>query len=344
MGLQFEDHFPGDKLEELDSGLDLGDEVLDDETTDDEPGDNADRDDSGDSDADADPGADADGDADQESGDADPNSEDAESESDGEDTGADKPAESQPPKSEKGPVIPKARLDQELRKRRVAEQRTQELEQEIAQMRREQAEASRPKPITPDEIRAKMVEANQALIAGDTDRAAELQAELLGAIATPAAPVAETPQERDLVAEVEARMEFKSTLVAINERFPELDENSELFDEELSLEAVDLQRSYMSRGFSLAEATRKAAESVAKLNDLEDRKAAPAIAPKAAVARARQNQKTQEKVAKATKAPPALTGRVDNGNDVAFDVYKATEDELAALPQAALDRLLGNSL
>lgn len=338
MGLQTEDHFPGDHLEPLDENLDLGnelaDEELDDETTE-EPGGDAGGDDSGDGDADADSGDDPDGDADQESGDTDAGDEGAD---------ADKPAEPAPPKSEKGPVIPKARLDQELRKRRVAEQRAQELEQEIANMRREQAEAARPKPITAEQIKAKMAEANEALIAGDTSRAAELQAELLGAIAAPverAAPAA----ERDLVAEVEARMEFKATLEAVNERFPELDENSELFNEELSQEAVDLQRSYMGRGFTLAEATRKAAEAVAKLNDLDDRKAvAPAISPKASVAHARQQQKTQEKIAKATKAPPALTGRVDNGGDVAFDVFKASEDELMALPKAALDRLLGNSL
>lgn len=340
MGLEIEDHFPGDHIEELDADLDLGNELIDDadedaddaQPADETAGDGADTDDAdadaGDDDADADSGTDED------AGDADADGDDAEQ------------PEPAPAKPEKSPVIPKARLDQELRKRRAAEQRAQELAEELTRIKQEQAEASRPKPLSGEEIKAKMAEANEALVGGDTARAAELQAELFAALAAPTqAPVA-APVERDLVGEVEARLEFKQTLEEINTRFPQLDENSESFDEELSQEAVDLQRSYMNRGFTLAEATRKAAESVAKLHDLTDNKAPAALAadPKAVAAQARQKQKTQGKIAKAVAAPPALTGRVDDGSDVAFDVFKASEDELMALPKATLDRLLGNTL
>jgi len=340
MGLEIEDHFPGDHLEELDENLDLGNEVTEDadedaddaQPADETAGDGADTDD-----ADADAGDDADGGADEDAGDADADGDD------GDDAEQPEPA---PAKPEKSPVIPKARLDQELRKRRAAEQRAQELAEELTRIKQEQAEASRPKPLSGEEIKAKMAEANEALVGGDTARAAELQAELFAALAAPTqAPVA-APVERDLVGEVEARLEFKQALEEVNARFPQLDENSEAFDEELSQEAVDLQRSYMNRGFTLAEATRKAAESVAKLYDLTDNKApaAPAADPKAVVAQARQKQKTQDKIAKAVAAPPALTGRVDDGSDVAFDVFKASEDELMALPKATLDRLLGNTI
>ena len=336
MPLEIEDHFPGTPLEDLPTDLDLGDEVVED--ADDLPNDDAPAgDDGGSDDADA-PASDDDADgADDESGDAD---------ADGDDSG--EPAESEEPaptKPEKSPVIPKARLDQELRKRRVAEQRAQELATELAELRKAQLEAARPKPLSGDEIKAKMAEANEALIGGDTTRAAEIQAELLAALAAPAPLEAPgTPVERDLVAEVEARIEFKHTLERVNERFPELDENSEHFNEELSQEAVDLQRVYIERGYTLADATRKAAEGVAKLHDLQDRVAKPAADPKVVATQARQRQKTQQKIEKAVAAPPSLTGRVDDGKDVAFDVYKASEDELMALPQAALDRLLGNSL
>lgn len=343
MGLEIEDHFPGDHLEELDENLDLGNEVTENadedadnaQPADETAGDGADTDD-----ADADAGDDADGGADEDAGDTDADSDDSD---DSDDAKLEEPA---PTKPEKSPVIPKARLDQELRKRRVAEQRAQELADELTRIKQEQIEASRPKPLSGEEIKAKMAEANEALIGGDTARAAELQAELFAALAAPTqAPVA-APVERDLVGEVEARLEFKQALEEINARFPQLDENSEAFDEELSQEAVDLQRSYMNRGFTLAEATRKAAESVAKLYDLTDNKAPAASAadPKAVVAQARQKQKTQDKIAKAVAAPPALTGRVDDGSDVAFDVFKASEDELMALPKATLDRLLGNTL
>lgn len=336
MGLEIEDHFPGDLLEDLDENLDLGNEVIEDadnaQPADETAGDGADTDD-----ADADAGDDAAGGPGEEPGDADTDGDD------GDDAEQPEPA---PAKPEKSPVIPKARLDQELRKRRAAEQRAQELADELTRIKQEQAEASRPKPLSGEEIKAKMVEANEALIGGDTARAAELQAELFAALAAPTQAPAPAPVERDLVGEVEARLEFKQTLEEINARFPQLDENSESFDEELSQEAVDLQRSYINRGFTLAEATRKAAESVAKLHDLTDNKApaAPAADPKAVAAQARQKQKTRDKVAKAVAAPPALTGRVDDGSDVAFDVFKASEDELMALPKATLDRLLGNTI
>lgn len=336
MGLEIEDHFPGDLLEDLDENLDLGNEVIEDadnaQPADETAGDGADTDD-----ADADAGDDAAGGPGEEPGDADTDGDD------GDDAEQPEPA---PAKPEKSPVIPKARLDQELRKRRAAEQRAQELADELTRIKQEQAEASRPKPLSGEEIKAKMAEANEALIGGDTARAAELQAELFAALAAPTQAPAPAPVERDLVGEVEARLEFKQTLEEINARFPQLDENSESFDEELSQEAVDLQRSYINRGFTLAEATRKAAESVAKLHDLTDNKApaAPAADPKAVAAQARQKQKTRDKVAKAVAAPPALTGRVDDGSDVAFDVFKASEDELMALPKATLDRLLGNTI
>jgi hypothetical protein len=60
-------------------------------------------------------------------------------------------------------------------------------------------------------------------------------------------------------------------------------------------------------------------------------------------AKAAQSQKTQSKIAKAVKAAPSMVGQVDNSGDVAFDVYSASEEELMALPKAALDRLLGNT-
>lgn len=342
MPLPREDYFPGEAIEELPSDLDLGNDAPDEdeadepETVDTEADDAADGDDAGDADADADPSDDADGGADEDAGDADEPGEEPGEEPDDE-------QEQSPTKSKKGVAIPKARFDQALRKQRVAEQRAQELAEELAELRREQIEASQPKPLTSDEIKAKMAEANEALIGGDTARAAEIQSELFAAMAPPSAPLA-APVERDVVAEVEARIEFKSTLSELNARFPELDDQSESFDEELSLEAVDLQRSYMRRGFSLAEATRKAAEGVAKLHDLADRKAPakPAVDPKTLRTKAEQSKKTADKIQKAVKAPPTLVGKAAGSDDVAFDVYTASEEELLALPKAVLDRLLGN--
>lgn len=245
--------------------------------------------------------------------------------------------EDKPKKGE--PRIPKSRLDQALRKQRMAEARAAEIERELAELRAAQAEASRPKPLAAEDIQAKMAEANEALVAGDPEKAARLQAELLSAIA--ARPEAEAkPAERDLVAEVEQRLEFKAVVKEVYDRFPELDENGELFNEDLGAESVVLQQSYMQRGYTPAEATRKAAEAIAKLHDLEDRQAQPAKAAEPAAKRV-QEAKTREKIAKATKAPPPLTGKAASGDESSVDINRLSEDEFMALPEAVRNRLLG---
>lgn len=343
--MSLEGLFPGTSaLDKLPDDMDFGDTVA--EENEDEPTSvPAGGDDSADADADAEPGdAGADADDLEAEGDAEPESED--------EAPADEEAADEAPVAEdkkgKGPRIPKERLDQALRKQRAAEQRAQELENQLASLRAERAQADAPKPLSGDEIKAKMAEANEALIAGDTAKAAELQAELFTALAARPEPAAQAPVERDLVAEVETRMEFKAALTDLNARFPELDENGEQFDEDLSQEAVDLQRGYLNRGYSLTEATVKAAEAVAKLYDLEDRKAGKAPAPaekQVKAAQLEQAAKRKEKIEKATKAPPTLPmGKGDTGEDVAFDIRNATPEEFMALPQSVQDRLLGNSV
>lgn len=275
---------------------------------------------------------------------------DAEPAAEGDDAAEPEP-EAEPEAPEQGkkqPVIPKARLDQALRKQRAAEQRALEAEQALAELRAAQAQAAAPKPISPEEIKAKMAEANEALVAGDTAKAAELQAELMAAIAhKPEAQAPQAPGEVDLAAQVEERIEFKATLKEVYSRFPELDENGEAFDEELAAESVDLQRSYMARGYTLAEATRKAAEAVAKLHDLEDRTAPPAAAAPDArreAAKTEQAAKSRAKIEKATRAAPPLGGRSDKGDEVTFDIRTASVEEFMALPESVRERLLGNAL
>lgn len=266
-------------------------------------------------------------------------------ETDGADTDAAdaKPAPAAKEK-DKEPKIPKSRLDQSIRKQRLAEQRSQELETELAEMRTAAAEAARPKALTGEQIQAKMAEANEALIGGDTEKAAKLQAELFASLAPqPAAPV-EKPAPVDLAAEVEARIEFKAVVKSMYARFPELDENHELFNEELGSESVELQRSYMNRGFSMVEATQKAAEAVAKLNDLEDRTAEKAPPAAASKDKLLQDAKTRDKVAKAVKAPPPMAGKTKGEGSDKVNINELSDDEFMALPESVRNKMLGMTL
>lgn len=272
------------------------------------------------------------------------NTDDGETDADAEPAATDE--EPAPTAKEKGkePKIPKSRLDQSIRKQRQAEQRALELEAELAELRRTAVEATRPKPLTSDEIKAKMAEANEALIGGDTEKAAALQAELFSALTPQASVEVEQSTPVDLAAQVEERIEFKATVKEMYARFPELDENHELFDEELGAESVELQRSYMKRGFTMVEATRKAAEAVAKLNDLDDRQAekAPAAAPSRD--KTVQAAKTAQKVAKATKAPPPLAGKTNGEGSDKININELSDDEFMALPESVRNKMLGVTL
>lgn len=332
-------------MESLPEGLDFGNdfEGADDEgSTDDQATDTS-------ADVAAEPGDDA-GDADSAPGDsvddADAGDE-AAAEPDAEGEPEPDDAESAPPAKEKGkePFIPKSRLDQSIRKQRLAEQRSQELETELAELRRSSAEAARPKPLTSDEIKAKMAEANEALIGGDTEKAASLQAELFSALAPQPAAPAEQSAPVDLAAQVEERLEFKAMVKDVYARFPELDENHELFNDELGTESVSLQRSYLDRGFSMVEATRKAAEAVAKLNDLEDRKAEkPPVSTAPSKDKILQDAKTKAKVAAAVKAPPPMSGTTKGEGSDKVNINDLNDDEFMALPESVRNKMLGVSL
>lgn len=345
----------GEPTPALPEGLDFGNDVTDEDSTDASSGTPA----SGTADDDTDTSADDAGGAGEDAGDADadldaddgaaPGGDDGEESSAAGEEGDDEAGEGdqQPVKGKpKGPAIPKARFDQALRKQRMAEQRAQELEQRLVDMEAAAAAAAAPKPLSTEEIQAKMVEANTALIAGDTEKAAALQAEVLAALAprqTPQAPQA--PAEADVVARVRESMQFEQVLSDVFERFPELDDGADDFDEELAAESVVLQRSFMEKGYSLAESTKKAAEYVAKVHDLSDRKAPSSGPSKAqAAAKAEQAAKTAAKIEKGTKAPPKVSGGRGEESEPAFDILSATPEEFMALPQAVRDRLLGNTV
>jgi hypothetical protein len=337
------------KQDNLPDGLDFGNDFDEDALDDQESADLGARG----ADADTDTGADAAGGADDEAG-ADDDAADAgdvgvdegaeadgEAEGDEDDGEDDVEPEPKPAKKGKEPTIPKSRLDQSLRKQRAAEQRAQELADELAQLRAEREAANAPKPISPEEIQAKMVEANEALIAGDTAKAAQLQAEVLASMAPKPAAKSEPTAVVDPVEQLEQRLEFKQALQDTYARFPELDDNGDAFDQELSEEAVDFQRVYMERGYTLAEATKKAAEAVAKIHGLADRKATPV---KVEATQKELKAKARTKLEKATKAAPPLGGKTDKSNDAVFDVRTASIEEFMALPQSVQDRLLGNTI
>ena len=252
----------------------------------------------------------------------------------------------------KEPAIPKSRFDQRTAQLRAAERRAQELEEKLraaeAERERREREAN---TLTDEQITAKMAEANTAVIEGDTEKAAAIQAEIFKALRTQGTPSqdSQAPIDRtQIIAEVREGMEFEQTVRDTFTRYPQLDTESEAYNEEVAVEAVAMQKMYFEQGYNRIEATRKAATAVAKIYGLDE--AAPASAPseppKAAAAKKMQQAARQAKVAAAKKAPPAAAGNSGAQRDSASDlnIHDVSPEDWATLPESVRNRLLGNEL
>ena len=247
--------------------------------------------------------------------------------------------EPEPEKPKKEPFLPKSRFDEVNRKRKMAEQRAQELEAKLTEIERERAEANRPKPMESDELKSALTEINNLMIDGQIEEAAEKQAALFAhmqSIQTAVSDGKEAPDMEAMMAQMEERVEFKSTLKEVYSQYPQLDDTSETANPEMIEEAVAQQNSLMQRGYSLAEATKEAARRVAKIYDLDQ--------PAETVAyKKEQKARTQKKMEAAKKAPPAVPTRETSNDDPgSVDLSRMSDDEYDALPDSVKARLRGD--
>lgn len=259
-----------------------------------------------------------------------------------------------PKRDDKGVMIPKARFDQRTAQLRQTERELQQMRERLQQLETDRQRAEREaNTLTDEQIQAKMTEANKALLEGETDKASALQSEVLAAMrqSSVVEPTGEAPSREQITAEVMDQLTFKQALDKVQASYPQLDENSEAYDEALAIETVGLQKMYFEQGYTRAEATEKAAAAVAKLYDLADATAPapaadPAPAAKASLARKTQQAATQAKVAKTQKAPPSLGGEVmadDTATVDSVDLASMTPEEWEALPASVKSRMMGDS-
>lgn len=152
-------------------------------------------------------------------------------------------------KKEKGeddePRIPKSRYDEQIRKEREARELA---ERKLAEIEQQRQQVARGADITKleEQVRELRTQERKALISGDDEKAAQLseQADRLNRQIA-------IEQTRDMTAAAkeqareEIRMEL--TIERIETEYPQLDEKSEEFDQELTDDVLDKQRGYMER-------------------------------------------------------------------------------------------------
>lgn len=228
-------------------------------------------------------------------------------------------------------MIPKRRLDDVVAKQRKAEQ-------EAAELRKELAEAlAKAQAIPAIDVRALSKQRNEAVLDGDLDKAAEIDEQLHAATQQ----TASEPIDMDaLEARVEAKMELKSTLTSVFKEYPQLDTDSDVFDEDLNAEALVFQSAYLNQGYLPAEAVRRAANAAVRV--VRPELLTETVEPKAAVKTRKTNVKGN---VEASNAQPPKMNQGESGGKTSsemVDITKLTDEEFDALPEATRARMRGD--
>lgn len=243
-----------------------------------------------------------------------------------------------PKKAAKNKMVPKARLDEVLAKQKALQKQLDE----INAANEKAAEA-------PDayDFDAKEVEYQNMVLDGETDKAVALRREIRKA-------------EREQL-EFEMRQEMNQTVTqdrqmtalqqaasAMEDAYPIFDRNSEVYNEDVTNEVVELRDAFMMKGYEAVDALSKAVKYVVKDHDLDQvQESAPSLAGQAQKTDelAKKRAQVSKKLKAAEAQPPELPGESSSlHGEKGLDVSQMTEEEFDALPEATLKRLRGDIL
>ena len=297
---------------------------------------------------DADADADADADTDTDAGpDTDPAAEaDDKSLRGGGEGDDEKATHTGTPKTKKG-VIPVARHETILRKER---ERRERAEAQLSQSRTQQQVAQTNEDLSKaeDELVKMEEEYNELLAEGDTKGAAAK----MTAIRRKNAEIQRvTAQQRDqeVMARAVEKMRYDEALERIEAEYPELDENSDEYDEDVYEDVADKFLANVGRGMSRTKALQHAVARVMKPETAGQRRATE-VTPRVSerdVGDERRSAAVKRNLDAAKRTPPA-TGRAGVGNDAAGGeitakkVMEMTDEEFDKLDEKTLAKMRGD--
>jgi hypothetical protein len=239
-------------------------------------------------------------------------------------------------KPSKKQMVPKARLDEVLAKQKALQKQLDEMTAQNAKS----AEA-------PDayDFDSKEVEYQNMVLDGETEKAVALRREIRKA--ERAQLEFEMRQEMNQTVSKDRQMTaLQNAAAAMEEAYPVFDSNSDVFDQEITNEVVDLRDAFILKGYDAVDALSKAVKYVVKDHDLDQaQESVPSLAGKAQKTDelARKRAQVSKKLRAAEAQPPELPGESSsNHGDKGFDLSSMTEEEFAALPEATLRRIRGD--
>ena len=224
----------------------------------------------------------------------------------------------------KEPMIPKSRFDEVLAKQKALQKKLDE--------------ATAPKVEDVKEapnfnFEEKEVEYQNAVLDGETEKAASLRSEIRQA------------EKQQMMFEVQAKMgetmtqstemqALQAKAQEIQAAFPILDENSASYDEQKASEVIELRDSYMIQGYEGAQALQKATDLLMGKPEPVQNTVQKKVIEKKKVAN------TKKKLEAAESQPPSMKGQ--SKTDKKVDLNVLSTEEFEALPEETLKRMRGD--
>lgn len=253
------------------------------------------------------------------------------------------------PRTGKGKFIPLERHEKLLKKERA---RREELEAQLQQSRagREMAAANETLSQIEDELTAMEEKYNDLLAEGDTKAATRMMTEIRRKNAElNAATIAQ--RDAEIMARAVEKVRYDEALDRIERAYPQLDPDSEEYDEDVYQDVVDLMQAGQRRGLSATKALQRAVDRVLGA-DTSAQKRATTTTPRVSeedVAAQRRGEAVKRNLDAARRQPPA-THRAGAGNDVAGGaltakaVIEMSEEDFNKLSEKDLAKLRGDEL
>ena len=263
--------------------------------------------------------------------------------------GAEEAKKTGTPKSGKGKFIPLDRHEKLLKKERA---RREELEAQLSQSRagQQMAQANEDLSRVEDELVAMEAKYNDLLAEGDTQTAAQLMTQIRRKNAE-LSSITAAQRDAEVMARAVEKVRFDEALDRIEEAYPELDPESEEYDEDTYQDVYDLMVAGRQRGLSATKALQRAVARVMGAETTAQKRATTATprVDENDVASRRRGEAVRRNLDAARRTPPA-THRISANNDAAGGALTAkavmsmSEDDFEKLSDKDLARLRGDVL
>ena len=250
------------------------------------------------------------------------------------------------PKTEKGKFIPLDRHEKLLKKERA---RREELEAELSKTRAGQQMATVNEDMSriEDTLVGMEEKYNDLLAEGDTKGAAALMTQIRRKNAELNALAAQH-RYAEIMARAVEKVRYDEALDRIEEAYPELNPESDAYDEEIFQDVVDLMQAGRARGLPPTKALQRAVQRVMGADTTAQKRATTATprVSESDVAAKRRSEAVKRNLGVAGRTPPAshrvTAGDATGGKLTPEAVMAMSDDEFAKLDEKTLSRLRGD--